>query len=252
MTICLTLELKDKIILASDSAVRITHIPPENSYTSYHGQKLFEFPDNVGCLHFGAGRIGMKTIEELIQEFKENNAIPADNLPTFILIFMNFIKDNLKQFNPSDYSLGFYFIKIDENQKPLTYTAQITNYILQVGEYTIEGPSPTPHCISPTIYLAGNIEVANIFKSTPIIYESIINNAELTEQQINRYIEIIDKCNETEEFLDIHEDEAIEFVNFMMKTIIKATNEYTKIEFVAEPIDIAVVSNDGFKWIQRK
>lgn len=252
MTICLTLVLKDKVILASDSAVRITHSPPENSYTSYHGQKLFEFPDNVGCLHFGAGRIGMKTIEELIIEFKENNKTQIDNLPYFITTFMNFIKDKLIQFPTQDYNIGFYFVKIGKNQIPLIYTSQITNYIHQLGQYPIEDPTPNSYSVSPYLYLAGDIELANIFIKTPILYKSLIMNNNLNETQVNRFIKIMDKCNEPEDFLDVSEEEGIEFSKFLMKTIISSTNEYRKIEVVGEPIDIAVISKNGFKWIQRK
>lgn len=253
MTICLALTLKDKVILASDSAVRISCTIPDKSYTSYHGQKLFEFANNIGCLHFGAGRIGKKPIAEIIQEFKDNNDIPTDNLPFFITIFMNFIRDKLIQFPTTDYIMGFYFVKIDENQTPVSYKIQITGYINDTGEYIIDGPIPTPYFCPPHIICFGDIEFTNIYLNTPSVYKSLVNNNKnLNEFQINCFIDIMDKCNESEEFLDVSEDKATKFVDLLMKTIIKSTNEYRKIDVVGEPIDIAVVSKDDFKWIQRK
>lgn len=251
-TVNITVSTNDGIVIAADS--RVTYLTEDGDgrhvtrIATDEAMKVFRLGDNVGATFAGKASVGDRSISGLIQEFRVDNGI-GDTSNTEITVIARKLYDFIRN----------------------KYVEAYMSKPVEPLEFTVSGYDElkTKRAYSMTISSVGTImEEVKEFQNlgarwrgqTDVItrlVKGVDNN--LISQLRGEAREEADKMAYNIPFKYLTLQDGIDFAIFMIRTTIDmqrfadGTVEHPgTVQGVGGAIDVAVITPDGFRWIQKK
>ncbi|MDH4099183.1 MAG: hypothetical protein OEV28_01250 [Nitrospirota bacterium] len=251
-TVNITVSTSEGIVIAADS--RVTYFTEDKGKgyitrtATDDAQKVFRLGDFVGATYSGKASIGDRNINSIIQEFRGDNNI-GDTSNTDVTV----IAQRLYDFVREKYLRAFMGTQVE----PLELTVSGYDENREKRAYTI--------IVSPLGALKEEIKEFRDFGArwrgqTDVVTRMIkgVDNKLLPKLSDKSRAEA-EKLAYNIPFKYLTLQDGIDFAIFMIRTSIDmqrfadgTVGEPGAVQGVGGPIDVAIITPDGFRWIQKK
>ena len=219
-------------------------------------QKLFQINNKVGAVSFGQGVLLKKNINSLIEEFKASTQKIGDKnidevAEELVKYFENLYKEQQAKFpNEKMEQLGFYIAGYDKKGKGKLLTFSIPggeiNELHSTDNVGAAWGGQTDVIVR--LIKGYSLELARLIENQNQILKK--NQAAEINYQQSEYIIGFDNMST---------QDAVDFALFLIKVTIETQrfslgtqNVLGGYQGVGGAIDVAVITPEGFKWIQKK
>jgi len=254
MTIIASVKVQDGIALGCDSATQVSGRDPEGKIGVFkvyqNAKKLFQFGNlPLGLLTYGIGNIGKKSIRTVIREFEKgydfssNKAYQVKDVAEELLGFMQnaYDKEYLQLDKENQPALGFFISGYSSNSS-----------LGEEWEFVIPAQKEVKLVRPKEQFGSSWRGIAVPFTR---LYHGFDPRAINELQESGVSADIIKRLKENYGAKIIYDrmpiKDALNFVEFILKTTIGLSSFEIGAPVCSEPVQIAVIDEDGFEWIKK-
>jgi hypothetical protein len=253
LTICVSIKVRDGLVLATDSMSQITgasasgQVEVWQTYTN--ARKLFQVGDlPMGVMTYGAGNIGDKSIQGLVNDFQQEK--PGTTVEEVAVSLFAFINDAYEAYHGSSppeqrpglglYVAGYsgqkgfaeeweFYLPVD--QKPLAVRPETTFGSSWRG---IEGP------------------ISRLYKGCdPYIWHAL-DAAGLESGVIDKVMEVVQGFEAQIVYAGMPVQDAINLAAYLLRTTIGYDFFQIGVPSCGGPLQVGVILPDeGFRWVEK-
>ena len=254
MTIVASVKVHDGIALGCDSATQIQGKDPTGNVSVLkiyqNARKLFRFQDlPIGILVYGIGNIGVKSIRTILREFNKENPISPESSYT-----VQGAADALLQFMRQKYDENFKTYKPDEKPTLGVFVAGYSKDASLGEEWEFQLPDdnsariPRPNDDFGASWRGLAIPFTRLyFGKDPRAIDELIQNG-VDEDLINK---VFGKYQTPVVYPGMPLKDAVNFVRFILNTTIGLNSFEIGAPSCSEPLQVAVIEENKFKWIDK-
>jgi len=255
MSIVASVKVFDGVALGADSMTQIWGSVGSTMgiiKTYQNAKKIFQISNlPIGVMTYGVGNIGKRSMESLINEFQKDNQLNKESIQKVTEKLHLFLLEKYKKEFPtladSSPTLGIFVAGYSSTEKHL---AGEYEFVLPQDKETVRAVKPLEQFGASWRGISEPISRL-LMGFDPHIVELLRANA-IPEESITQIANLLPKL-----FLQIAFDgmplqDAIEFLKFILQTTIWTTTFMIGTPSCGLPIDVAIITPNGFQWIEQK
>ncbi len=255
MTICASVKVRDGLVLATDSMSQIQGQVAEGQVAvlkNYsNARKLFQVRDmTVGAMSYGAGNIGNRSIQGLVNEFSSLANKPKSGVME--------VSKSLFSFFKSAYDGAFSQLQLEEQPALGFYVAGYTKGTPFPEEWEFLLPRDSePQPVRPREVFGASwrgIEVpfTRLYKGYDPRLPQMLNDAGISDEVVQKFLDIAVQVESPVVYDGMPVQDAINFAVYILRTTIGLANAEIGPPSCGGPLQVAtILPENGFEWVAK-